>query len=98
PNYVLAAGDVYVVANPSANMSILALADITSSTVINYNGDDAVALTKNGATGTLVDVFGRIGEDPGTAWVSGSLSTLDRTLRRKTSVTQGVSTHPVSGF
>lgn len=63
----------------------------------NFNGDDAVALYKI-STSSFVDIFGRIGEDPGTAWTSASNSTLDKTLVRKSSVTAGITTNPASGF
>ena len=49
----LASGDVFVAAHPSANATILAQADATSSTAINWNGDDAIALRKGA---TVVDV------------------------------------------
>ncbi len=55
--------------------------NVTSNTVANFNGDDAIALKKI-STGTYVDIFGRIGEDPGTAWTIGSLTTVDHTLVR----------------
>jgi plastocyanin len=41
PNRTLAAGDVYVIANSSANASILAVDDTTSNVTF-YNGDDAI--------------------------------------------------------
>ncbi len=89
----LAHNDVYVIANASANAAILALADITS-TVTFYNGDDAVALYKV-STDSYVDIFGRIGDDPGTAWTGdGGYSTLDKTLVRKSFITQGVTVNP----
>jgi len=93
----IAAGDVYVVSNNAANAGILAQTDLTSGSV-SFNGDDAVALTKNGATGTFVDIFGSIGTDPGTAWTSGSFSTLDKTLRRISTISQGITTNPASAF
>ncbi|WP_235046052.1 hypothetical protein, partial [Aeromonas diversa] len=37
----------------------------------------------------VADSVGQVGVDPGTAWVSGSVSTLDQTLRRKATVNQG---------
>ncbi|MBK7265157.1 MAG: lamin tail domain-containing protein [Ignavibacteriales bacterium] len=68
------------------------------NTVINYNGDDQVAIFKV-STASYVDIFGRIGTDPGTAWTGdGGYSTENKTLRRKSSVTQGVSANPASGF
>lgn len=83
---VLAAGDVFVVSHGDANAAIQAVTDLTSSAVANFNGDDAVALRKGGA---LVDVFGQIGFDPGTAWGSGTSSTLNNTLRRKAGIEAG---------
>jgi predicted extracellular nuclease len=81
----LADGDVIVLANASANPSILAVADATSSTV-NWNGDDAIVLRNNGA---VVDAFGQVGFDPGSAWGSGSFSTVNNTLCRNDDVTFG---------
>jgi endonuclease I len=69
----------------------------TSSAAVNFNGDDAVALFKISSS-SYVDIFGRIGEDPGTAWVSGSFTTQDKTLVRNSSVTSGVATNPTAGF
>jgi hypothetical protein len=60
----------------------------------NFNGDDALALFKISANSN-VDIFGRIGNDPGTQWTgAGGYSTLDKTLVRKSSVTSGVSVNP----
>ncbi|WP_115719275.1 ExeM/NucH family extracellular endonuclease [Gallaecimonas mangrovi] len=77
----LAAGASLVLAHTSADDSINA--DIRSGSV-NFNGDDAVALEKDGE---IVDVIGTIGVDPGSAFTSddGSISTLNHTLRRDTS-------------
>jgi hypothetical protein len=69
----------------------------TVNSAVNFNGDDTMALWKR-STAAWVDIFGRIGEDPGSAWTSGSFSTLDKTLIRKSSVTGGVTTNPGSGF
>ena len=81
---MLAAGDVYVIANSSADATILNASDITS-TVTYFNGDDAVALLKNG---TVIDVVGEIGVDPGSAWdVAGvSNATKNHTLTRKSTI------------
>ncbi len=69
------------------------------------NGDDAVTLEK-GATAAgavIVDIFGKIGEDPGTAWTNqspftdaggGAWITNDHTLIRKSSIKGGVTTNP----
>jgi len=82
----IAAGGVYVVANSSASTAITAQ---FKSSLLSFNGDDAVALRKGGASGTLVDVIGQIGLDPGTAWSANGVSTFDTTLRRKSTIAQG---------
>jgi hypothetical protein len=93
----LANGGVFILAHTSASQSILELADITSGNV-SFNGDDALALRKI-STDTLVDIFGCIGEDPGTEWTAGTNhSTLNKTLVRKSTVTEGISTNPTTGF
>ena len=81
----LAPGASLVLANPSANAEILAKANQTSGNLV-FNGDDALVLYRGSE---IVDSFGQVGVDPGTAWVSGSVSTLDMTLRRKATVTTG---------
>lgn len=81
----IASGGTFVLVNPSAEEALLAYADMTSGTV-SHNGDDAYELYKDGA---LVDSFGRVGEDPGSAWGSGDTTTVNNTLRRLASVTTG---------
>ncbi|SHG57036.1 5'-nucleotidase C-terminal domain-containing protein [Ornithinibacillus halophilus] len=68
-------GDVLVLAHGNASETILAVTDIVNSAVINFNGDDAFVLAKNGET---IDVLGEIGvrEDYGK----------DKTLVRKSSI------------
>ena len=54
---ILANGDVYIIAHPSANGDILAEADQTHTYL--SNGDDAYALTLAGATAdtyTIIDI------------------------------------------
>ncbi|MBP3041298.1 thermonuclease family protein, partial [Bacillaceae bacterium Marseille-Q3522] len=80
----LASGAVHVLAHPSADAAILALADTKNGAVINFNGDDAVVLKHNG---NIIDVFGKIGEKSN--WGTGDFSTKDHTLVRKNSVTSG---------
>lgn len=79
------AGDVYVVAQASANPTILALADLTNSSGW-FNGDDAIVLSRAGA---MLDSFGQSGFDPGAEWGTGLTSTADNTLRRKIDVCAG---------
>lgn len=88
---IIMPGDVFVAAHPTADAAILAQADVTSSTVINFNGDDAVALVKAG--GIFVDVFGQVGFDPGAEWGSGLTSTADNTLRRRSIIEDGDPIH-----
>lgn len=78
----IAPNDVFVLAQGSANAAILAAADQTNGSGW-FNGDDAVALVKDG---TAVDVIGQVGVDPGTEW--GTL-TSDDTLRRAADVCIG---------
>ena len=63
------------------------------------NGNDAIVLTKSDV---IVDIFGKTGEDPGTAWSTefpytanaGTWITKDHTMIRKPSVQTGVSVNP----
>lgn len=69
------------------------------------NGNDALVLMKNGTT--VVDIFGKPGEDPGSAWTNdaangfvdvgdgAALLTANHTLRRKYHVTGGVTLPPI---
>ena len=87
----LANGDVYVIANTSSVAGITAVADVLAPTsgataVTNYNGDDAVALLKSG---TILDVIGQIGVDPGTVWGTPPASTLNNTITRKNTICVG---------
>ena len=92
---MLADGDVYVIANASADPVILAVADITS-TVTYFNGDDALELRKL-STASPVDVIGRIGEDPGTYWGVIPNTTAEYTLVRMETICQG-DTDPYDPF
>jgi len=88
---VLAAGDVFVVAHSSA--SFAALADMTT-TSLDFNGDDGVALVKNGV---ILDFIGDTLGDPGAQWGSGGVGTKDHTLRRKSWISDG-DTNPADPF
>ncbi|NDE18234.1 hypothetical protein EBZ80_25285, partial [bacterium] len=88
----LASGACLVLKNSSAGLTLPAGVTAYSSTVANYNGDDALGIWKK-STSTYVDIFGVIGSDPGSAWTTNGITTLDRTLRRKPSVTGGVTTN-----
>lgn len=82
---VIQAGDTFVITNALATAQLLSLADQTSGS-LSFNGDDAVLLASAGAA---VDVIGQIGFDPGTAWGSGSTTTLDHDLRRRAEICEG---------
>ena len=64
-----------------------------NNAAVNFNGDDAIALYKI-STESYVDIFGVIGDDPGSAWTCEKHSTSDKTLRRKSTVLEGISTNP----
>jgi len=53
----LANNDVYVLANTAANATILAVADVKNSTTASFNGNDAIALFKNGVKIDEVGIF-----------------------------------------
>lgn len=95
----LADGQTFVIANAQANPAILAKAQATSSVTF-FNGDDALVLYKNfdpvTKTGTVVDVIGVVGSDPGTAWGT-TERTVDQTLVRKSTVHAG-NTNPAGPF
>ncbi len=85
----LAAGDVLVIVNPSANATFLALADVVAPAypnVVSYNGDDTVLL-KNGTV--VVDSIGQFGVDPGTNWNVNSVATSEMTLVRNAGILRG---------
>ncbi|MNQ27247.1 Endonuclease/Exonuclease/phosphatase family protein [compost metagenome] len=81
----LAPGASLVLAHPSALAATLAKANQLSGNLV-FNGDDGLVLYRGDE---IVDSLGQIGVDPGTAWVSGAVSTLDMTLRRKAGVNLG---------
>lgn len=73
------ANGTFVYASSSAAAGLVALANQTSSSSL-WNGNDAITLTKNDS---VVDSIGQIGVDPGAAWGSGDITTINDTLRRK---------------
>jgi len=77
----LADGEVFVVANSSANAAILAQADLTSGSAT-WNGNDVVALAKSEAN---IDVVGTIG--------SSADFGLNVTKVRKSTVVEGTTTY-----
>ncbi|WP_010651887.1 5'-nucleotidase C-terminal domain-containing protein [Oceanobacillus massiliensis] len=69
-------GDVLVLAHGSSAQEILDKADFENNAVINFNGDDVLALKKDGV---LIDEFGNVGVDADFA--------KDVTMVRKSAVT-----------
>tara|TARA_Y100000741_G_scaffold339576_1_gene300527 strand:- start:1965 stop:4571 length:2607 start_codon:yes stop_codon:yes gene_type:complete len=86
---IVSAGDVYVVAHPQADSSILAHADYTDFVFLS-NGDDFFALV-NASDSTVIDKVGDFGDDPGNGWnVAGvNNATKDHTLVRKIGISEG---------
>ncbi len=82
----LSAGSVLVIINSSAASPTFTIPGAITSAVTNFNGDDAVTLEKSGV---VIDRIGQVGFDPGTEWASTGVSTLNQTLRRKSSVKIG---------
>ncbi len=78
----LAQGQVQVLCSSALAKAQPTLCD--RSTSLTFNGDDALALS---CDGTVLDVIGQIGVDPGDSWGDGA--TADHTLRRRCSVLTG---------
>ena len=77
--------------------------DYDANSTFYFNGDDAMTLEYNG---TSVDIFGKVGEDPGGAWTDdvtagytdangGTWWTKRQTLIRKSTVQIGISQNPI---
>ena len=88
----LAAYSTIVYANSSASAYG---GTVTTTAVCNFNGDDAIVLEKSG---TNIDIFGRIGQDPGSEWSEGGNQTADQTLVRNADVEVGVDVNPTGTF
>lgn len=80
----LAAGHVLTLCTSTLKAQLGAVCDQVGR--LTFNGNDALAIS---CDGKLLDVIGQLGFDPGTAWGSGTTTTLDHSLRRKCSVTVG---------
>ena len=92
--------------------------DYTTNSTFYWNGNDAIMLLKGTLTNvptqtlvsiipalTVVDIFGKIGEDPGTGWTSvspyvasGAVVTVDHSLIRKSTVLKGVTNDAITYF
>lgn len=114
---ILTSKDVVVISNGeitdtgfgTVDSVLFAYADINGSGIyatspMFFNGNDALTIEK--ADGTIVDLFGKVGEDPDNGWnniesmdyVAGedfwTAWTKDHTMIRKASVKKGVSVNP----
>ena len=93
--------------------------DYNTNSTFYWNGDDAILLLKGTLTSTptqtlvsiipalsIVDIFGKIGEDPGVSWTSlspftgtsGVDVTLNHSLIRKSTVLKGVTNDEITYF
>ncbi|MCT7982955.1 DUF4347 domain-containing protein, partial [Laspinema sp. A4] len=90
-NGTVAHGSTFVLADSGANFA--AIANQTNGSPW-YNGNDAIVLRKSGI---VIDSIGQIGVNPDAAWSGGGVSTLNRTLRRKITITTG-DTNPGNTF
>ncbi|MDY0214789.1 MAG: endonuclease [Bacilli bacterium] len=86
---------VIVYKKSTAVLTLPAGVTAIDASAINFNGDDVVALQKI-STGKYVDIFGRIGQDPGTGWLVNGVKTVDVTLVRKPTINKGVTSNPSS--
>ncbi|MBE50883.1 MAG: hypothetical protein CMP51_04245 [Flavobacteriales bacterium] len=77
--------------------------DYDANSTFYFNGDDAMTLEKNS---NIIDVFGKVGEDPGSAWTDdatagytdangGTWWTKRQTLVRKYNIRKGVNQNPI---
>ncbi len=83
----------------------------TTSNAFYWNGNDAIVLAKGNVNdipnSIAVDIFGKIGEDPGASWTTvapytaaagGAYVTKDKSLIRKASVLKGVTNPAITEF
>jgi hypothetical protein len=111
----LAPFDVWVVVNgqtvsqpnsPACDTALQAMADQLGGVYPDpqyQNGDDAICLVRISPY-AIIDIYGKIGEDPGQSWsdlfpytdAQGAWWTKDHTLQRKATVTGGVTVNPLA--
>jgi hypothetical protein len=115
----VAAHDVWVVTNGQATPDaqgafcdsvLMGMADqlgpapyVAGTAVMFMNGDDALGLARISPY-AIIDIFGKIGEDPGNSWsdvfpytdAQGAWWTRDHALQRKSTVTGGVTVNPTA--
>ncbi|WP_409367938.1 endonuclease [Lysinibacillus sp. 38-6] len=81
----LAHNETVIIYNASAVAAIKEKGGFASA-VTSFNGNDAIVLKKGEE---VIDSFGQVGFDPGKAWDVNGVSTVDKTLVRKSAVTLG---------
>ena len=86
-------GATYVIYHGQSVEEIKAKGNLLNSSVINFNGDDAIILKKNDA---IIDSFGQVGVDPGTNWGT-DVKSIDMTLVRNGTILSG-DTNPYDDF
>ncbi len=81
-------GQVFVVADDNIDTTQFnpSIIDSFVGGISLFNGDDAITLYKDS---TLIDMIGKIGEDPGTQWQVDTGSTAKHTLTRKIHIKKG---------
>ena len=84
----VAPSDVYVICHGSADDIIQAECDQNFKYL--SNGDDVFAITEV-SNGTIIDIIGTIGDDPGNGWEVAGIAdgTKDHTMVRKSTVQSG---------
>lgn len=102
----LVAGDVFVIAHDSA--TVWSGTPDLMSEFLQFNGDDALVLF-NTTTSSVADIFGSVGNDPGSSWRDADTlsptyrwTTENKTLVRKSCVYSGIEVNPdlpgIGGF
>eukprot|EP00754_Rhynchopus_humris_P014065 Rhum_TRINITY_DN14365_c0_g1::Rhum_TRINITY_DN14365_c0_g1_i3::g.83072::m.83072 len=75
----IAGGGAHVIIQPPTTAALTPLANQVTTAEL-FNGNDAVVLVDT--YGVVLDSIGRVGENPGTAWTNGPLTTHEKGLRR----------------
>lgn len=82
----LAVGDVLVIGTPDMETTTVANGSDFYEKAFTFNGDDALVVKYGG---TITDVFGEPGVDPGSAWTGNGVSTANQNIQLKAGITTG---------
>lgn len=82
----LGVGAVIVIGTSDMEATVTGNGGSFSLKAVMFNGDDALVVKYGG---TVTDVFGTTGSDPGSAWTSGSLSTANQNISLKSGIITG---------